>query len=226
MSTVQSSTSSTNPLAALTGSSSVAASSTSASDIQDRFLKLLVTQLKNQDPLNPMDNAQLTSQLSQISTVSGIEKLNTTMQSLSASFMSAQSLQSAGLIGHTVYTDGNSLAFNGSTPISGGVNLSQSADSVKVNIIGPSGNVVRQMDLGAHQAGLTAFQWDGLSDGGANVAAGNYTFQVTASSGGTAVPAATLMSGQVSSVLLGSDGAHAIVGGVGDVPVSQIKQIM
>ena len=227
MSTVQNTTSSTNPLAAFTSSgSSVAASATSASDIQDRFLKLLVTQLKNQDPLNPMDNAQLTSQLSQISTVSGIEKLNTTMQSLSASFMSAQSLQSAGLIGHTVYTDGSSLAFDGSTPVGGGINLAQAADKLTVSIVGPAGNVVRQIDLGAHQAGLSAFQWDGLSDGGANVAAGAYTFKVTASSGTNAVPVTTFMSGQVSSVMLGSDGAHAMVNGIGDVPVSQIKQIM
>jgi flagellar basal-body rod modification protein FlgD len=148
------------------------------------------------------------------------------MQSLSSSFMSAQSLQSAGLIGHTVYTDGSNLAFNGSAPVGGGISLAQSVDSLKVNIVGPSGNVVRQLDLGAKQAGLAGFQWDGLSDGGANAAAGTYTFQITATSGGKTVPASALMSGLVSSVMLGSDGAHAMVTGVGDVPVQQIKQIM
>ena len=173
-----------------------------------------------------MDNAQLTSQLSQISTVTGIEKLNTSMQSLATSFTSAQSLQSAGLIGHTIYTDGNTLGFNGSTPALGGINLSQSADNLKVNVLGPSGNVVRQIDLGAHQAGLVAFNWDGLSDSGANVAAGSYSFEIKATSGGQTVPAASLMSGQVSSITLGTDGAHAIVNGIGDVPVGQIKQIM
>jgi flagellar basal-body rod modification protein FlgD len=203
-----------------------AATTTKASDIQDRFLKLLVTQLKNQDPLNPMDNAQLTSQLSQISTVTGIEKLNAEIQSLSASFLAAQSLQSAGLIGRTVYTDGNGLAYNGSAPARGGVELPQAVDSLKINIVGPSGNVVRQLDLGARQAGLAGFSWDGLTDGGANAAAGSYTFQVSATSGGKTVPSGTLMSGQVSSVTLGSDGAHAIVPGVGDIPVSQIRQIM
>ncbi len=223
MSSLQSATSAS---ATAGAASTVAAAASNSSDIQDRFLKLLVSQLKNQDPLNPMDNAQLTSQLSQISTVTGIEKLNTTMQSLSASFMSAQSLQSAGLIGHTVYTDGNTLGFNGSAPALGGVNLSQSADSLKVNVLGPSGNVVRQIDLGAHQAGLVAFKWDGLSDGGANAAAGSYSFEIKASSGGQTVPTSSLMSGQVSSITLGTDGAHANVNGIGDVPVGQIKQIM
>ena len=223
MSAVQSPTSAASTASA---ASTVAAASSKASDIQDRFLKLLVSQLKNQDPLKPMDNAQLTSQVSQISTVTGIEKLNTSMQSLATSFTSAQSLQSAGLIGHTIYTDGNTLGFNGSTPALGGINLSQSADNLKVNVLGPSGNVVRQIDLGAHQAGLVAFNWDGLSDSGANVAAGSYSFEIKATSGGQTVPAASLMSGQVSSITLGTDGAHAIVNGIGDVPVGQIKQIM
>jgi flagellar basal-body rod modification protein FlgD len=226
MSATQSATSSTAAYAAGALATGTAASGTKASDIQDRFLKLLVTQLKNQDPLNPMDNAQLTSQLSQISTVTGIEKLNAEMQSLSASFLAAQSLQSAGLIGRTVYTEGNALHYNGSAPARGGVELAQSVDSLKINVVGPSGNVVRQIDLGARQAGLVGFSWDGLSDGGANAAAGSYTFQVIAKSGGQTIPAGALMSGQVSSVTLGGDGAHAIVSGVGDVPVSHIRQIM
>jgi flagellar basal-body rod modification protein FlgD len=199
---------------------------TSSGDIQDRFLKLLVTQLKNQDPLNPMDNAQLTSQLSQISTVTGIEKLNTSLQSLSSSLLSSQSLQATNLIGHAVYLEGNALAFNGAASASGGVDLAQTADSVKINIVGPAGNVVRQLDLGARQAGVAAFQWDGLSDGGTSVAAGTYSFQVTATSGGQKVPATALKSGVVSSITLNADGVHAIVNGIGDVPVQQLKRIM
>jgi flagellar basal-body rod modification protein FlgD len=223
MSSVQSTTASTSSSGT---AATIASAAANSSEIQDRFLKLLVTQLKNQDPMNPMDNAQLTSQLSQISTVTGIEKLNSAMQTLATSFTSAQSLQSAGLIGHTIYTDGNTLGYNGSAAALGGVSLSQNVDSLKVNVLGPSGNVVRQLDLGAHPVGLVAFNWDGKSDGGANAAAGSYTFEIKASSGGKAVPASTLTSGQVSSITLGTDGAHAVVNGVGDVPVGKIKQIM
>ena len=199
---------------------------TTSSEIQDRFLKLLVTQLKNQDPLNPLDNAQITSQLSQISTVSGIEKLNTTLQGLSTSLVSSQSLQSTALIGHKVFTDGNTLALTGGTAAPGGVQLAGAADSVKVNVIGPSGAIVRQMDLGPQQAGLVGFQWDGRNDAGATVAAGNYTFQVAATSGGQKVGATPLTAGTVSSVTLGADGLHVTVGGVGSVTMDQIKRIM
>ena len=103
MSTVQSSTATGLP------GTTVPTVANSGADIQDRFLKLLVTQMKNQDPLNPMDNAQVTSQLAQINTVNGIQQLNATMQGLATSFMSAQSMQSTSLIGHTVLTDGSKL---------------------------------------------------------------------------------------------------------------------
>ena len=92
--------SSTDPTAALGGA-------VSAADTEQRFLKLLVTQLNNQDPLNPMDNAELTSQLAQMSTVSGIEKLNATVSSLAAQSGASQVLQSASLIGYNVLSPGN-----------------------------------------------------------------------------------------------------------------------
>jgi flagellar basal-body rod modification protein FlgD len=220
MTTVQSSTA-----ASLTGTTAAPAAA-SASDIQDRFLKLLVTQMKNQDPLNPMDNAQVTSQLAQISTVNGIQQLNTTMQSLSSSFMAGQSLQSASLIGHTVLTDGSTLNVADGTPALGAIELAQAADNVKVNIVSPAGNIVRQLDLGPQKSGMTGFQWDGLSDGGAKVAAGSYTFQVAATSGGQKVDVTSFMAGAVSSITLKTDGTHLSVGGIGDITMQQIKQIM
>ena len=80
-----------------------------ADDVQDRFLKLLVTQMKNQDPLNPLDNAQVTTQLAQISTVNGIEKLNATIEAMASSFTSGQSLQAATMIGKDVLVPGSTL---------------------------------------------------------------------------------------------------------------------
>src|SRR3954466_7581480 len=78
----------------------------------DRFLKLLVAQMQNQDPLNPMDNAQVTSQMAQINTVSGIDKLNTTVQGLQSQFVQMQALQGATLVGHDVVVAGNKLDFS------------------------------------------------------------------------------------------------------------------
>jgi flagellar basal-body rod modification protein FlgD len=84
-----------------------AAGADTASATQDRFMKLLITQMKNQDPLNPLDNAQVTSQLAQLSTVTGIDKLNATMGTLKDSYQSSQALQATSLIGHGVLVPGN-----------------------------------------------------------------------------------------------------------------------
>ena len=91
-------------------STPAAAASADTTVTADRFLKLLVAQMKNQDPLNPMDNAQVTSQMAQISTVTGIDKLNTTVQGLSTQFMQLQTMQGASLVGHDVIVAGNKLS--------------------------------------------------------------------------------------------------------------------
>ena len=81
----------------------------SATEQSDRFLKLLVTQMQNQDPLNPMDNAQVTTQLAQISTVSGVDKLNTSVTAMSSLLLQSQTLQGAGLVGKEVLIAGSDL---------------------------------------------------------------------------------------------------------------------
>ena len=202
-----------------------AASASKIGDIQDRFLKLLVTQMKNQDPLNPLDNAQVTSQLAQINTVNGIEALNTTLKEMSASFMAGQSMQSASLIGRTVLADGNSLALAAGAPARSGVQLDRAADSVKVTINGPAGNVVRQIELGPQKSGLVSFDWDGRNDAGATMVPGAYTFQVEALGAGQKIAATPVASGMVSSVVPGSNGARVTVDGIGELAMQQIRII-
>ena len=215
--------------AVATGASSstvpVAAAAARGGEIQDRFLKLLVTQMKNQDPLNPLDNAQVTSQLAQINTVSGIEALNTTLKEMAASFMAGQSMQSASLIGRSVLADGNTLTLAAGAPARGGVQLDRAADSVKVTVNGPAGNVVRQMELGPRGSGLSSFDWDGLNDAGATMPPGMYTFQVTALGAGQKIAATTIASGTVSGVAPGSNGASITVDGIGALTMQQIRSI-
>src|SRR4051812_35941700 len=79
----------------------------------DKFMTLLVTQLKNQDPLNPMDNAQLTSQLAQLQTVTGVNKLNETLNTLKASYQSSEAMQATSLIGHGVLVEGSKVSLSG-----------------------------------------------------------------------------------------------------------------
>jgi flagellar basal-body rod modification protein FlgD len=159
----------------ITGQNATSAASSSNSsvtneDSEQRFLKLLVTQLNNQDPLNPMQNAELTSQLAQMSTVSGIEKLNTTLSGLVNQTGSNQVLQSASLIGYNVLSPGDVLTTkkpeDGKDPATQAfaVELPGTAANVDIKIVDASGNVVRTINAGSMKEGVNAVTWDGKDD--------------------------------------------------------------
>lgn len=211
--------------ASLNAASGSAANASMAASTQDRFLKLLVTQMKNQDPLNPMDNAQVTSQMAQLSTVTGIDKLNITLQALSDSMVSSQSLQAATMIGHGVLVPGSGVDLSNGAGY-GGIDLVQSVDAIDIAIYDRAGVLVRDMRLGAQQAGLVNWQWDGRDNAGASVADGSYTFAVNATQGGKAVDAAALQFGMVHSVTQGKQGVTLGVGNLDGIVLSQVRQIL
>ena len=200
------------------------ATSTAAS-AQDRFLTLLVSQMRNQDPLNPLDNAQVTTQLAQISTVSGIEKLNTTLETLSASFGANQAIQAASTIGRDVLVPGSNLTLSNGSAV-GGVELTSPADKVLVTIRDASGKALHNVDLGAHPAGFIALQWDGVTDSGASATDGAYSFSVTALNGDKKIDATTLSLGRVEGVTPNGQGITLNVSGIGTIDLSQVKQIL
>lgn len=197
---------------------------TAAGEQQDRFLKLLVTQMRNQDPLNPLDNAQVTTQLAQISTVTGIDKLNATLQGLSGALNASQSLQSAALIGRTVVTPGNLTRLT-DEGAGGALSLQQSADQVTVTVVNTAGQVVRTFTLGPQSAGVTGFQWDGMTDGGNRAANGVYVFQLAAQRGTGSVSVQPLSTGTVTGISLGADGMKVNTD-IGDVLMSDIQRIL
>lgn len=208
----------------ISGTSTTAKSAVQESE--DRFLKLLVTQMRNQDPLNPLDNAQVTSQMAQLSTVTGINKLNDTVKALSDSFLASQSLQAAGLVGHGVMIPGNKMELSNGVAYAG-VDLTQAVDKLTVKIKDASGAVIHTAELGAQNAaGSIPFQWDGTTDSGVVAPNGLYTFEVTAEQGSNKFDAAALAVGQVSSVSLGIQGPTLNVFGLGSVSFSQVKQIL
>lgn len=174
-----------------------AGQATSAADMQNQFLTLLVAQLKNQDPTSPMDNAQMTSQMAQISTVSGIEKLNDTVSSVTNQFASMQMLQGASMIGHTVLSEGNQLGLaatqneDGSTKLSGtaGFDLEGSAANVAITITTAAGQLVDTMELGSAAAGRNYFTWDGSNYTGNST---DLRFKVSATNGEAAVKSTAL----------------------------------
>ena len=200
---------------------SAAAASQEASD---RFLTLLVTQLRNQDPLNPMDNAQVTTQLAQISTVSGINKLNDTVASLSASMAAGQYLQAISLVGRDVVVAGEKLTLTeGVAPY--GMAVAKDADAVAVTIKDAAGVVVRTIDLGAQKAGLHTFEWDGMDSAGKPMPAGTYTMSVTATAKGEAVATDALTIAKVTGVAPTAKGTMLTLGSLGTIALDEILQI-
>ncbi|MBD3892599.1 flagellar hook capping FlgD N-terminal domain-containing protein [Hydrogenophaga sp.] len=194
-------------LGSAVGSSTAASASKNVTDpqaSQDRFLKLLVAQINNQDPLNPMDNAQMTTQMAQINTVSGIQELNTTLKGMAQQYSAMQAMQGAALIGRQALVDGNQLSFDAAVG-RGALALNQPASQVVVDIVGHNGALIDSLDLGARTAGSHAFDWNAAGVDPARVAG----FQVRASSGGQPVQALPLMRLAVTAVSL-ADGAVSL----------------
>ncbi|HTD05379.1 flagellar hook assembly protein FlgD [Undibacterium sp.] len=229
MSSVQSSTVDPTLLSTMNGK---AAATNSTQDAQDRFLKLLVTQMQNQDPMNPMDNAQITSQLAQLSTVTGIDKLNASVVSLGTNMQSSQILQAASMINHGVLAAGSSMILaktssdaNSASAAIYGVELPQDASSVTVTIKNAAGLAVRKIDMGALSSGVNPLSWDGKTDAGTTAADGAYTFEVAASSAGKSVSATSLGFGVISSVASGTSGIKLSVANIGEIALSDVKQV-
>lgn len=188
-----------------------AAKSASASDdLQQTFLLLLVTQLQNQDPTNPMDSSQMTSQLAQISTVSGIAQLNVGLAALSAQLMASQQSEAALLIGSTVLAPGNTVAVGDGKSTGLGVMLGQDATDVQVEIKNSAGQVVATLDLGKQSAGTVPVGWEPKDADGNALPDGTYTFTATATINGQKVAQTTLSSSVVHAVIRQPDGTTGL----------------
>ncbi len=216
------------PVGQTTSSSSAAAASAAANAAadpaaaQDRFLKLLVAQLNNQDPMNPLDNAQMTSQIAQINTVTGIQQLNDTVNKLAGQLAVQQLVQGSSLVGHRVLVEGDTLAVDAqSGQASGGFDLAASAASVTVQILDASGKQIGSVDMGALPAGRHGFAWDASGYQGSSAP----HFQVVASNGATAVSATALTAQQVSAVSISSGALQLQLSDGSSVAQSAVKAV-
>ena len=181
-------TSVTNATSATDSSATKANAATDPAAAQDRFLKLLVAQLNNQDPMNPLDNAQMTSQIAQINTVTGIQQLNQTMQSMATQFNSLQVMQGTTLIGRSVMTEGSTLSVVDKTG-KGGFELGSAATGVKIEVMTAGGQVIDTVDMSAQSAGRHTFEWDASNYTGAT---DSLQFRVTAVNGSTTIDSTAL----------------------------------
>lgn len=211
-----------------TSTAPIATSTTKEStgdDLANQFLSMLVAQMQNQDPLNPMDNAQLTSQLAQISTVNGISSLNTTVTSLGSSLAGVQSMQAAALVGREVEVPGNKLELNEDGVVRGGFDVPFAVENATVNITNADGKVVYTSDMGATKPGTSHFEWDGKDAAGNQLPAGSYTFDVQLTASGVAGAATTLSTVVVHSIQPGAAGTNVIDKAGNQYSLSTVRQI-
>ncbi|MTW11037.1 flagellar biosynthesis protein FlgD [Pseudoduganella eburnea] len=198
----------------------------SVSADQDKFMTLLITQLKNQDPLNPLDNAQVTSQLAQLQTVTGINKLNETINSLKSDYATSASLQATNLINHGVLAPGKNMQLAGGKGLFG-IDLANAVDTLQIDIKNSSGKVVHSLSLQAVDAGTLPLTWDGKLDDGTTAPDGMYTVDVSGTVGGKADTGVQALSfGTVASVSTGAGGVKLNVPALGQLTMNDIKQVL
>lgn len=182
---------------------------------QDTFMKLLVAELKHQDPMDPVKNRDMVAQLASLTSVQKLSGIDDKLKGLQQSIVDGSSLQSAHLIGKTVTARTNSLTVNSLGVSAGGYGLPNAADSVKVSIVDSAGQVVRTLDLGEQAAGNKTFEWDGADASGRRVPLGKYSFQVSATDkAGAAIQPTTEVSGLVSEVRYTSGEPEVVLGNV------------
>ncbi len=193
---------------------------------KNEFLKLMITQLNNQDPLSPQENGEFIAQLAQFSSVEGIENLNTSMNSMATSFRSSQALQASALVGRTVLINTDSTLLQPGGVVGGKIDLQSSAMDLKVNISNESGVLVNQVSLGSQQRGDVHFMWSGKDADGNQLPAGRYKFEAVASTGGVEAQVGMALSANVDSVSIDRNRAITLnLAGIGTVPLDEVQQI-
>ncbi len=206
---------------------SAEATNTQAKELgQTDFMELMMAQLKNQDPMKPMDNGEFLGQMAQFSTVSGIEDMQVSMGALAETYASGQTLQSAQLVGQEVLVQNSTFELNEGEPVAGSFELEAASGDVKLDITDAAGNVVQQVNLGAFTSGRHVFNWDGLNSEGKALPPGKYSANVTFREGEGYEAATVLTSRVVDSVEFGAAGETTLNTQQGDsLTMADIRQI-
>lgn len=210
----------------LTGSSTGKTTANKSSSLnQADFLKLMTEQLQHQDPLKPMDNSQMVSQMAQLSTVQGIGDLNKTVTALSSSMSTDQILRGAQLVGHKVLVPSATMPL-GSEGGTTGVIAAPGAGIVNLTVTDANGNAVKQISVSASKAGEVNFSWDGTNAAGVRMPAGTYGVTAThTDSKGTNTALSTYVQAPVESATIGSDGIYLDLTGLGTAPLANVLRV-
>jgi flagellar basal-body rod modification protein FlgD len=208
MTTVDTSTATSAYLKSLqtAGSTTAGDSATGASSLgKDSFLQLLVTQMQNQNPLDPQDNSEFVAQLAQFSSLETMQNLSTSVDSISGMYQSSQALQASSLVGSSVIVDVGSTTVDTTAGLTGTVIVPGAATMSSVKVYDASGNIVRTIDMGEQTGASNAkFSWDGKDETGNVLPTGTYSFKADATIDGTSTSLATYLPATVSSVTMGT----------------------
>jgi flagellar basal-body rod modification protein FlgD len=192
------------------------------------FLTLMISQIKNQDPLKPTDGTEFLAQLAQFSTVAGLEELKTQFADLSSSLVSNQALQASGLLGRDVLVARSTGYLGKDGSLDAAVELAKPAAQVRIQVHNAVGEVVRNLALGPSASGLSRLSWDGIMSDGNRAPPGRYTLTAQAlDAAGKQSSAPTLVAASVESVTLGAgqSGLSLSLRGLGDMPFSSVRRI-
>lgn len=215
-------------ISAITTNDATTAAQSMKQDIgmnKDDFLKLFITQLQNQDPLNPMDGTQFISQLAQMTQVEQAYNTNTNLQNILNAMNGSANYSAVSFIGKSILAPGSQVALtDGSQPVLN-YRLTQSTATTEIDISDANGNIVRKITGTGSSAGDYSVTWDGKDDGNNALPAGTYNFSVSGTdSSGNKISATSLIQGMVSGVKLDGGAPVLTVGGV-DVPLSNILAV-
>jgi flagellar basal-body rod modification protein FlgD len=192
---------------------------------RDDFMKLLIAQLQNQDPLSPLDNQEFAVQLAQFNSLEQLIGLNEKLDNLASQQGLVSQFSSTALIGKQVSANGDEINLSGSGNASLYYDLGANAAKVTVKVVNSSGTVVRQIDLGSQKAGLQSAIWDGKNSLGQSMPAGVYRFEVDAAdAAGKSLPVTKQVRGVVTGVDL--EGAEPILEiGQSRIPLSSVTAV-
>ena len=193
---------------------------------QSDFLKLMTTQLMNQDPLQPMENGEFLAQMAQFSTVSGITEMNSSIQNLSESYRSQQLMQASGLINKSALVEGNFAQLDADKGLSGAFVLDKATDGTKIVIKNLKGEIVHTEQLGIKFPGIHEFKWDGMTDGGYAAEPGQYFVEPVALDNGEPYTPTTLVYANVNAISTSPAGELLLeVAGVGNLPFNDVYRV-
>lgn len=195
---------------------------------QEDFIKLMTTQMNNQDPMKPMENGDFLSEMAQFSTVSGLKEIKDAFNGLATSLKSSQALQASSMVGRKVLVPGSMSTLSEGTPMKAGVEIDGDVADVKVSVINDQGALVKEMNLGSKSAGVAHFSWDGMLDANKKATSGNYSIRAIGTVDGKPESLKTLISDTVQSVSLGTggQGVSLTLANAGSAGLADVKEIL